>query len=68
MINDTYPLILCHNLFSMNFYEFKEFNNIKFQTKINLLFLLHIVIMEKNITLQNLYSFTVKFGATDRLK
>lgn len=41
-------------------YEFKEFNVIRFQTKINLLFLLHIITMEKNnFKLLNLYSFTV---------
>lgn len=33
-------------------YEFKEFNaNLLLQTKINLLFLLHIITMENNITL-----------------
>lgn len=41
-------------------YEFKEFNVIRFQTKINLLFLLHIITIEKNnFKLLNLYSFTV---------
>lgn len=41
-------------------YEFKKFNVIRFQTKINLLFLLHIITIEKNnFKLLNLYSFTV---------